>query len=357
MDVLANRRWPGVSLLGLALVVALVHSMAAFGQVLSHFDTPDPATAAPPVRRPVDLMQFQYIPKDQTGKFRLQDQIAFGQKQILLDSYVAAKTIVFPSNSQIVLARSPKGTDAGFTFVAQVLDAGNNSRLEWLSPLSPSTTPPPRKRALDGYAGRIDGEAGGRGTDGEPGNPGYRGASAPTLTIIVGKITGGILTIDLRGQDGGPGGDGQDGGNGGAGNKGRRGVDNALGCSRGGDRGGDGGKGGAGGPAGIGGDGGDGGSIVILAQDPNALDHIRVFNAAGKPGKPGNPGNPGQGGPPGDGADGSVFCSGGGPGNRGSVGDGAPGLGTLAGRSGIAGTYVAAPLDVDTSNALQLPPM
>jgi hypothetical protein len=224
---------------------------------------------------------------------------------------IGAQTIHFPDGSSLLISNRP---GEPIVVMAEEIDLDGDATVSW-SGLAPiNQKPPPRGKAPDGQPGRGEGISGGPGADGEPGNAGYHGQSAPSLTIYVRVIKGGgKLTIDLRGQDGGSGGDGQDGGDGGPGAQGARASSSLFDCRRGPGKGGNGGPGGAAGAGGQGGAGGDGGNVTVITSDPSATTHLAVLTSGGKPGSPGKSGRPGSAGAAGGpGQNAPPFCNGGG---------------------------------------------
>jgi hypothetical protein len=200
--------------------------------------------------------------------------------------------------------------------------------ITWSRGPTPLPSPPPRGTAVPGAAGTGEGLAGTPGADGEDGNPGYRGADAPTVYIVVGSVEGPGIDIDVRGGEGGIGGKGQNGGTGGNGTPGVRGQSVAIRipsaphgfpptmgtsdvfttCARPPGPGGSGGGGGKAGNGGIGGVGGRGGSVLLVVLDRSASTFFRVLADGGKGGSGGPPGEPGAKGKPGPPGMGAVGC-------------------------------------------------
>ncbi len=139
------------------------------------------------------------------------------------------------------------------------------------------------------------------------GQPGFNGLSSGNLNLTA-DILRGVLTVDLRGQDGGDGATGSQGPPGARGLNGSPGVSGVFGCQSGGGNGGDGAQGGKGGPGGNGGDGGNGGNLVVKIKriaEGKGVNPLLDGGAGGQPGRGGPGGPPGQGG---DGGGGNGFC-------------------------------------------------
>jgi hypothetical protein len=211
--------------------------------------------------------------------------------QLSDNKLIGARKIVFRSGSKLVL--STKSAEP-VTIVAEEIIVEGGATVTWNSIGSVESVPPPRGKAPDGSPGRADGANGGSGLEGESGNPGYRGQSAPSINIYATRLVGGELTIDVRGQGGGKGGRGQDGGDGGAGAKGAPASSSMFDCRRGPGKGGDGGKAGNAGRGGTGGAGGNGGNVTVFTPDGDAKGIITVFAIGGAPGEGGEPGQPGK---------------------------------------------------------------
>ena len=211
--------------------------------------------------------------------------------------------------------------------IAKSIKIDGKAVLKWSRHEENIQFPPGRGKSLAGPPGRVDGEDGKDGAPGQPGSPGYTGRSAPSIIIIVGDISGGVLIVDLRGEDGGKGGAGGIGGDGGPGAIGSPASQSVFDCKAGGGTGGKGGSGGRGGDGGSGGKGGNGGDFFLLSVDELAKNHLQVFGTRGSGGiggDPGDGGEPGQGGRGGQEA--KPFCGGGATGPNGSHGDtGVPG--------------------------------
>ncbi|MFC4314988.1 hypothetical protein ACFPN2_38375 [Steroidobacter flavus] len=274
-----------------------------------------------------------------------------GEADILKAKDLAARKLVLPPNSQLILL--PTGGSAGepyYMIVAEEIVVQGPAMITWAREDAIRQPPPDRGKAPNGAPGREEGANGEPGSDGDAGTPGYRGASAPSLILVTRKLTGpGQLFVDLRGQNGGPGGKGQDGGDGGPGARGRPASQSMFDCRRGPGTGGNGGNGGKAGPGGQGGAGGDGGSVIVLAEEPKSITAQAIVliagGAGGAPGAKGNPGNGGRGGPEGPAA--PPFC-------RGANRDGTAGQSSTvlpmpasAGTLGVEGRFWPLPVATD----------
>jgi hypothetical protein len=266
------------------------------------------------------------------------DELVLDREQIA-DFALVAKHITFKPNAKVVL-RDSTLQDA-FYIIADRIDVQGPAAITWIR-RDTIEAPPDRQKAPDGAPGRGEGAEGGRGADGQAGNVGYPGHSAPPVIVLLARtFVGEGLTIDVRGERGGPGGRGQDGGSGGDGGRGAPASQSAFDCKRGPGPGGKGGAAGNGGPGGQGGTGGNGGDVVVLVtgDSANGFKALKVYNSGGPGGSPGVPGRPGQPGRGGDEGEKQLpFCA---PAGRvGPVGDqgtaGAPGN---AGTTGVTGSY------------------
>lgn len=176
----------------------------------------------------------------------------------------------------------------------------------------------------EGQCSACVGRPGGRGVDGQPGSPGVSGQKGGFVAIQILSRMSGQLSVETRGQNGGPGGDGGAGGHGGTGEQGGRARSGLLDCSTGPGYGGRGGAGGDGGKGGSGGSGGDGG-VVVLQVPPTVRPSISVAVEGGLGGDGGAPGQGGAGGDGGFGGRGDHLCQGGEIERRGERGvDGRP---------------------------------
>ncbi|MCX2710180.1 MULTISPECIES: collagen-like protein [Pseudomonas] len=174
------------------------------------------------------------------------------------------------------------------------------------------------------------GATGGQGGVGPAGIVGEPGYNAPSLTIMLKKLTGG-LKVNLKGEDGGAGGVGGIGGAGGQGGRGSPASQNLFNCMAGAGDGGTGGSGGVGGAGGAGGNGGNGGTLTLISEldAVDAISRLLVVDlSGGVGGAAGQGGEGGSGGPGGPGGQESKpYC----------VGNGDQGPGGAKGPNGSAG--------------------
>lgn len=287
-------------------------------------------------------------------EFRISGEVPF-DGQVL-----TAETIVFAPGSRLVLSGSGPLGDRSERYVVartlRVIPGTPPPVITWAR--DPAVSHVPKVLAPQkpdpGPIGGVDGAPGGPGTDGQTGNPGYPGRSAPTLFVLVARVEGGPLQVDIRGQDGGAGGEGQPGGDGGSGRSGHPGISGFIDCRSGGQDGGPGGKGGNGGTGGAGGRGGSGGTLVLLSTQPPLAAAQELFEidvSPGKGGPGGAGGKPGDGGPGGLGGRGSGFCGGGHSGESGLPASG--GLSGASGPDGVPGLFATTVLtDVQLQRAL-----
>lgn len=260
-----------------------------------------------------------------------------------------ARTIVFKKGARMVIAPRNPG-EAVLLMANEIVLEGEEAVISWKGAgTTAESNVPARGKPSDGAIGRGEGAAGEPGANGETGNAGQRGLSAPLMEIFVRFVSADSesarLKVDLRGQAGGQGGQGGEGGRGGTGAKGAPSV-GGLECKRAAGKGGDGGIGGNGGAGGQGGAGGNGGSVNLISTKLAATSRgarapqvaIEVYaspGAGGAGGLRGMAGNGGAGGPEGD-----VFepCK-----SNNLKGDpgvpGAPGAAGTAGTAGTFGTY------------------
>lgn len=237
-----------------------------------------------------------------------------------------ATTLTFNSGSTLLLAPSKDmgGFPTTLTIIAQEIDINGPATIIYDFDGMPSPGYDPGNPAIpqtgtsgNGFGGSSSGGVGSfpqadNGGDGGPGGKGANGTAginAPELQIfagVVNQVSGGGLTINLKGQDGGRGGNGGNGGPGGSGQGGSASTtssswyDNSQ-CTQGAGKGGNGGAGGDAGPPGKGGGGGNGGIVnvfTLAASLPIAKGwtYIVLGGQGGKPGTPGQPGSGGSGG-------------------------------------------------------------
>lgn len=277
------------------------------------------------------LLSRSITDKDRLSGVQI-DKIVYYDSNLIFSnsiSFSEGSTLFFSDNAI---------SDGYIYIVANDLSISGNASITWGRRDGDAPMPPPRGKAPSGTLGRGFGEAGGPGMVGQSGNVGYPGRSAPTLILVVTKIEGGKLSIDLKGENGGQGGTGESGGDGGPGGVGIPGSHSLIDCKQVGGPGGKGGDGGQGGNGGVGGRGGNGGDVFLLDFDKSAKDHFEISNPGGsggpggQPGAGGNPGSSGRGG-----QEARPFCSGGSPGFRGTPG--LPGAEGPAGDNGLPGRY------------------
>lgn len=267
---------------------------------------------------------------------------------------MAANILTFAPGGRLILAPSVGDRTDRFVFVRTLRLAGAGT-ITWDRPATMQRQVAGVGKAPPGEPGGGDGGDGKVGPDGQPGNPGYPGRSAPTVYLVVNRVEGGPLEVDLRGQEGGDGGVGQTGGDGGLGRWGSQGIASLGLCRTPPGSGGNGGAAGNGGRGGEGGRGGSGGTFVLLT--PGAvLDKIATLmnvdirpgkggdgGKGGESGEPGEPGSPGRREPP---------CSAAAPGKPGAKGgEGAKGP---AGAGGEPGVFVKTALTDQQVRSLQL---
>jgi hypothetical protein len=257
---------------------------------------------------------------------------------------IVADTIVFHPGSRLLFASGEQATgDRTDRYLAartiRVLPGASPPVITWARTEAARAGVTSPGKAAPGPIGSTEGADGGRGADGHGGNPGLPGRSAPTVYAFVGRVQGGPIAVDLKGQGGGPGGSGETGGDGGIGRTGRSALFVLGICQSPGGNAGAGGAGGKGGRGGSGGRGGNGGSFVLISTNgalPSVERQFKVDVTGGKGGPPGPPGQGGGPGPSGEGGGGGGVCppgqaaSPGPPGPQGDAGesgsDGAEGL-------------------------------
>ncbi len=284
-------------------------------------------------------------------EFGLQPEYHVRGTEVWEAPVLSASLIIFHPDSRLVFAGS--GGDRNERYIIartiRVLPSQTFSpqppTITWQYERAVTRSSAPVGKAAPGAAGSLEGGNGGPGTDGLSGNPGYPGRSAPTLYVVVGRIEGGALAVDLKGEAGGSGGEGQQGGEGGFGRTGRNAVANVLGCLAAGGNGGTGGPGGAGGRGGTGGRGGNGGTFILAAPVGVVSRAAQAFRADVSPGPGGTGGGPGAGGAAGQrglGGSGSGPCAGGAPGSEGKPGP--AGTAGEEGPPGVPGVFGATAL-------------
>jgi hypothetical protein len=292
--------------------------VSAQTQEAPHVQVEGPVTLDAP-----DLLQNLVVVRDFTevglsASFEVEGERFFDGRVL------AAETIIFQPGSRLVLA-GERGDRENRYIVARTIKILNGTPpvVTWVRPSSNDEVPPVSGAAPSGSIGGGEGSEGTPGATGQTGNPGFPGRSGPTVFLIVGRVEGGPLHIDIRGQSGGRGGEGQRGGEGGPGRAGRPGVSSIIDCRSGGQNGGPGGRGGDGGKGGPGGRGGNGGTLIVMSTEASLrrIQTVLQADVGGGDGGPGGPGGkPGPGGPGGLGGSGSGLCQGGQMGSAGLQG-------------------------------------
>jgi hypothetical protein len=241
-----------------------------------------------------------------------------------------ATTLTFNSGSTLLLAPSASrggGPPTTLTIIANEIDINGPATIIYnfdgapAPAYDPGTPKPPQMgtaaNGSDGFSASGTGSFpqaanGGDGGPGMTGAKGIAGVDAPEIQIFVGlvkQMPSAMLTINVKGQDGGSGGSGGSGGKGGNGQEGSPSTtssswyDNSQ-CTQGAGKGGNGGAGGDAGFPGRGGAGGNGGIVNVFTLAPSlpivqAWTYIVAPGKGGAPGNPGKPGNGGTGGPAG----------------------------------------------------------
>lgn len=221
--------------------------------------------------------------------------------------FVAARRLVFKPNAKLIFDDAVTRMHRNLFVFADEIVSEDQERLgsvAWTD-LAPSTPPPPGYGPAGTNMGGAESATGGPGADGPPGFKGEDGANAPSVTLVVKRLLGG-LKVNLRGEDGGPGGQGGTGGAGGQGGYGTPASQSMFECRRGAGDGGPGGRGGNGGVGGSGGHGGNGGTFTLVTDATNAAAVSRLLlvdlspgaggagglGGAGGVGGPGGPGGP-----------------------------------------------------------------
>jgi hypothetical protein len=268
---------------------------------------------------------------------------------------LAANMLTFEPGSRLVFSAPVGDRTERYIFVRTVIVKGTGGTITWGRDPATKRMVSPVGKAPPGSVGGGDGVPGGIGPDGQPGNPGYPGRSAPTIYLVVNRIEGGPIEIDLRGQDGGEGGPGQTGGDGGLGRPGTRAVGTLGFCRAPGAPGGDGGRGGKGGRGGEGGRGGNGGTLVLLTPEAflskiSSMLYVDVRPGQGGPGGAGGDG--GDGGEAGPGGRAEPPCPPGENGKPGAKGDKGPN--GAKGDEGETGLFVKTALTPQQVRSLQL---
>ncbi|HEX4201515.1 MAG TPA: hypothetical protein VHY59_08360, partial [Chthoniobacterales bacterium] len=357
--------WCVHALLGIVMTCSfhIIFGGMASAQLLS-----DPKSGSITAPQVGESAQFYSLMEPLLQIYSLRSDQLVVDHELRVQDVVSAKHIFFHRDTKLVLSDfSLKG--GIFYIVADQIDIEGAASVSWIRQ-NIAEIPPDRQKAADGGFGRGDGAAGGPGGNGQAGNVGYPGRSAPTVVLAFRKLMGGVLSFDLRGEPGGIGGTGQGGGSGGDGAKGTPASQSLFDCKRGPGPGGKGGDAGNGGLGGGGGTGGNGGDLVMFTTVENAKGGLNaaisktspsppspppataspasgslvVYNSGGEggaPGQPGRPGLPGQGGDEGEKQ--LPFCN---PaGRKGAEGSpGSPGSPGQPGTPGAPGRFVVVPL-------------
>ena len=230
-----------------------------------------------------------------------------------------ATTLTFNSGSTLLLAPSPQkggGPPTTLTIIANEIDINGPASIIYsfdgapAPAYDPGTPKPPQTGTAAGGGPGFSASGTGpfpqaaNGGDGGPGMTGAKGIAgidAPEIQIFVGlvkQMPSAMLTINVKGQDGGSGGNAGSGGKGGDGQEGSPSTtssswyDNSQ-CTQGAGKGGNGGAGGDAGFPGRGGAGGNGGIVNVFTLAPS-LPIVQGWTYIVGPGKGGAPGNPGQ---------------------------------------------------------------
>lgn len=257
--------------------------------------------------------------------------------------FITVRRLVFKPNAKLIFDDAVTRMHRNLFIFAEEVTSEDQERLgsiTWAD-LEPSTPPSPGHGSAGTNMGGVESATGGAGADGPPGFNGEDGANAPSITLVVKRLIGG-LKVNLRGEDGGPGGQGGTGGAGGQGGYGTPASQTMFECRRGAGDGGPGGRGGNGGIGGAGGRGGNGGTFTLVtdAEGAAAISRLLLVDLSpGTGGKGGLGGASGTGGPGGPGgADARPWCTGtgstGGTGAAGTSGAQGP-----AGNAGSPGDY------------------
>ena len=213
---------------------------------------------------------------------------------------VAANVLSFEPGSRVIFRSSVAERTERFVFARTLRIGGSGGTITWDRERGVKRAAPAVGKAPPGDPGGGEGEDGRHGWDGSPGNPGYPGLSGPTVYLVVNRIEGGPLEIDLRGQDGGHGGKGQTGGDGGFGRPGTTAMALLSLCRRAATNGGHAGSGGGGGRGGEGGRGGNGGNLVLLTPEAVLQRIAAMLYVDVRPGAGGDGGEGGEGGEAGE---------------------------------------------------------
>ena len=264
--------------------------------------------------------------------------------------YMSVRQLIFRPGGRLIFDESVTRANRNiFVFAEEIIseDQENPGTVTWVD-VAPSIPPAAGSGVAGVNQGGAENVGGGMGGTGPEGLQGELGASAPSLTIVVKNIVGG-LKLGLRGEDGGSGGMGGTGGAGGQGGRGTNASQSMFDCKRGAGNGAQGGSGGAGGSGGQGGRGGNGGTFTLITESDNVAMITRLLAVDLTPGIGGGGGEGGLGGAGGPGgpggADARPYCQG--AGNDGPAGPaGGHGGAGANGQSGVPGQYYVGGLSV-----------
>jgi hypothetical protein len=268
---------------------------------------------------------------------------------------LAANVLTLEPRSRLIFTSGAGDRTERYILVRTLRVPGPDSTITWDREPASQRIVAPIGKALPGAMGGREGLDAAPGPDGLTGNPGYPGRSAATIYLVVNRIEGGPIELDLRGQDGGEGGIGQTGGDGGLGRAGNRALAVFGICQAPAGSGGNGGQGGNGGSGGEGGRGGNGGTLVLLAPAADLeriAAQIRVDVRPGKGGAGGPGGEPGRGGEGGAAGRAESPCAPGQPGKDGA--NGQRGQQGTSGPDGQPGVFAKTALTEQQIRTLQL---
>ena len=264
---------------------------------------------------------------------------------------IAVERLIFNSNSRLYFDHHTVRRNSNlFIFAKEIISADPEQlgEITWID-IPPSEPPIPGEGSSGIDNGSHENTPGGEGGTGPSGIKGEDGYPAPSLTMIIGSLRGG-LKVSLVGENGGTGGKGGTGGRGGQGGYGTPASQNPFNCTRGAGDGAVGGRGGKGGQGGKGGNGGNGGTFTLITQESNIAVFTRLLKvdvSGGQPGQGGTGGLPGNGGPGGPGGrEARPWCVGNGS-NGPNGSDGLQGEANIPGIVGNAGVYYVGGLSVD----------
>ncbi|OEZ89651.1 hypothetical protein JAB5_00270 [Janthinobacterium sp. HH103] len=131
--------------------------------------------------------------------------------------YISVRQLIFRPGSRLIFDEAVTRANRNiFIFAEEIIseDQENPGTITWVD-VAPSIPPAAGSGVAGANQGGAENVGGGMGGTGPEGLRGELGATAPSLTIVVKNIVGG-LKLGLRGEDGGSGGVGGPGGPGGA---------------------------------------------------------------------------------------------------------------------------------------------